>query len=138
MSLNAPSYPAAPTAPTPTAQFQHYAAAEVTAAAAAAVVVAVVVVVVVVVAAAAAAAAVVVAAAAVAAGFDAEVACFAGSVANAGSRRPWSGRDPRRISFRAAAAAARLLNRDAAGDSFLRTRRHCCFSICINNYLFIG
>ena len=128
MSLNAPSYPAAPTAPTPTAQFQHYAAAEVTAAAAAAVVVAVV----------AAAAAVVVAAAAVAAGFDAEVACFAGSVANAGSRRPWSGRDPRRISFRAAAAAARLLNRDAAGDSFLRTRRHCCFSICINNYLFIG
>ena len=132
MSLNAPSYPAAPTAPTPTAQFQHYAAAEVTAAAAVVVAVAVVVV------AAAAAAAAAVVAAAVAAGFDAEVACFAGSVANAGSRRPWSGRDPRRISFRAAAAAARLLNRDAAGDSFLRTRRHCCFSICINNHLFIG
>ena len=134
MSLNAPSYPAAPTAPTPTAQFQHYAAAEVTAAAAA--VVAVVAVVVVVVA--AAVVVVAAAAAAVAAGFDAEVACFAGSVANAGSRRPWSGRDPRQISFRAAAAAARLLNRDAAGDSFLRTRRHCCFSICINNHLFIG
>ena len=116
MSLNAQFYPAALTAPTPAAQFQHYAA-----------VVAVAAVTVAAVAAVAAAAA----AAAAAAGFDAAVECFAGSVAGAGFQRPWSGPDPRRISFPVAAAESQLPNLDAAGGSVLRThRRRYCFSTC--------